>query len=132
MIPIRDGRGSTVGFGARALDKDATPKYLNSPQGPLFDKSRLLFGLDMARRAIRETETVVIVEGYMDAIQAHQAGFTNVVAQMGTALTEEQLRQLDRYATPPDPGPGPRCRRGERHHARFERRPTNPRRRTSW
>jgi DNA primase len=98
MIPIRDGRGSTVGFGARALDKDAVPKYLNSPQGPLFDKSRLLYGLDMARRAIRETETVVIVEGYIDAIQAHQAGFVNVVAQMGTALTEEQLRQLDRYA----------------------------------
>jgi DNA primase len=99
MIPIRDGRGHTVGFGARALEKDAVPKYLNSPQGPLFDKSRLLFGLDMARRAIRETETVVIVEGYMDVMQAHQAGFLNVVAQMGTALTEEQLRQLDRYAT---------------------------------
>ncbi|WP_119071854.1 DNA primase [Aggregatilinea lenta] len=99
MIPIRDGRGRTVGFGARALDKDAVPKYLNSPQGPLFDKSRLLYGLDMARRAIRETETVVVVEGYMDAIQAHQAGFHNVVAQMGTALTEDQLRQLDKYAT---------------------------------
>jgi DNA primase len=99
MIPIRDGRGSIVGFGARALEKDAVPKYLNSPQGPLFDKSRLLYGLDMARRAIRETETVIVVEGYMDAIQAHQAGFVNVVAQMGTALTEEQLRQLDRYAS---------------------------------
>jgi DNA primase len=99
MIPIRDGRGYTVGFGARALEKDAVPKYLNSPQGPLFDKSRLLFGLDMARRAIRETETVIIVEGYMDVMQAHQAGFLNVVAQMGTALTEEQLRQLDRYAS---------------------------------
>jgi DNA primase len=99
MIPIRDSRGSTVGFGARGLDKDAVPKYLNSPQGPLFDKSRLLFGLDMARRAIRETETVIVVEGYMDVMQAHQAGFSNVVAQMGTALTEEQLRQLDRYAT---------------------------------
>ena len=99
MIPIRDSRGNTVGFGARALEKDAVPKYLNSPQGPLFDKSRLLFGLDMARRAIRETETVIIVEGYMDVMQAHQAGFLNVVAQMGTALTEEQLRQLDRYAS---------------------------------
>jgi DNA primase len=99
MIPIRDGRGNTVGFGARALEKDAVPKYLNSPQGPLFDKSRLLFGLDMARRAIRETETVIVVEGYMDVMQAHQAGFLNVVAQMGTALTEEHLRQLDRYAT---------------------------------
>jgi len=99
VIPIRDSRGHTVGFGARGLDKDATPKYLNSPQTALFDKSRLLFGFDMARRAIRETETVVVVEGYMDVMQAHQAGFLNVVAQMGTALTEEQLRQLDRYAS---------------------------------
>jgi DNA primase len=98
VIPIRDGRGYTVGFGARGLDKDATPKYLNSPQSSLFDKSRLLFGFDMARRAIRETETVIVVEGYMDVMQAHQAGFLNVVAQMGTALTEEQIRQLDRYA----------------------------------
>lgn len=98
VIPIRDNRGRTVGFGARAFDKDAVPKYLNSPQGPLFDKSRLLYGLDLARRAIRETETAVIVEGYMDVMQAHQAGFENVVAQMGTALTEDQLRQLDRYA----------------------------------
>lgn len=98
MIPIRDARGRTVGFGARALDRDAVPKYLNSPQSPLFDKGRLLYGLDMARRAIRETETAVIVEGYMDVMQAHQAGFANVVAQMGTALTEDQLRQLSRYA----------------------------------
>ncbi|MBN1679208.1 MAG: DNA primase [Anaerolineae bacterium] len=99
MIPIRDNRGHTVGFGARALDPEDRAKYLNSPQGPLFDKSRLLFGLDMARRTIRETETVVVVEGYMDVIQAYQAGFGNVVAQMGTALTETQLRQLDRYAS---------------------------------
>jgi len=99
MIPIRDARGRTVGFGARALAKDAVPKYLNSPQGPLFDKSRLLYGLDRARRAIRDSETVVVVEGYMDVLQAHQAGFLNVVAQMGTALTETQLRTLDRYAS---------------------------------
>lgn len=99
MIPIRDGRGQIVGFGARAFDKEAQPKYLNSPQGPLFDKSKLLFGLDNARRAIRETETVIVVEGYMDVMQAHQAGFLNVVAQMGTALTEAQLRQLDKYAS---------------------------------
>ncbi len=99
VIPIRDGRGRTAGFGARALEKEAVPKYLNSPQGPLFDKSRLLYGLDAARRAIRETETAVIVEGYMDVLQAHQAGFSNVVAQMGTALTEDQLRQLNRYAS---------------------------------
>jgi DNA primase len=99
VIPIRDSRGRVVGFGARGFAKDAVPKYLNSPQGPLFDKSQLLFGLDVARRAIRETETAVIVEGYMDVMQAHQAGFFNVVAQMGTALTEAQLKQLDRYAS---------------------------------
>lgn len=99
VIPIRDPRGHVVGFGARGLDKDAVPKYLNSPQSELFDKSSLLFGLDLARRTIRETEQAVIVEGYMDALQAHQAGFTNVVAQMGTALTEEQLKLLARIAS---------------------------------
>jgi DNA primase len=98
MIPIYDGRGLAIGFGARALDPEDEPKYLNSPQTPLFDKGAVLFGLQHARRAIRESETAVIVEGYMDAIQAHQAGFTNVVAQMGTALTEPQLKQLSRYA----------------------------------
>jgi DNA primase len=94
MIPIRDDRGRVVGFGARALDPEDNPKYLNSPQTPLFDKSHLLFGLDAGRRKIRDTKTAVIVEGYMDAIQAHQAGFTNVVAQMGTAMTEHQLKLL--------------------------------------
>lgn len=99
MIPIRDERGRVVGFGARALDADDNPKYLNSPQTPVFDKSRLLFGLDMARTAIRDTETAVIVEGYMDAVQAHQAGYTNVIAQMGTAMTEAQLKLIaPRYA----------------------------------
>jgi DNA primase len=92
MIPIRDERGRSAGFGARALAAEDNPKYLNSPQSPVFDKSRLLFGLDFAARTIRDTETVVIVEGYLDAIQAHQAGYTNVVAQMGTALTETQLK----------------------------------------
>jgi DNA primase len=92
MIPIRDERGRPVGFGARALAAEDNPKYLNSPQTPLFDKSRLLFALDLAGGAIRESETVVVVEGYLDAIQAHQAGYANVVAQMGTALTETQLK----------------------------------------
>jgi DNA primase len=97
MIPIRDVKGHVVGFGARTLDPDDVPKYLNSPQTELFDKSRTLFGLDMARRAIHDEDRVVIVEGYMDVMQAHQAGFSNVVAQMGTALTEPQLKQLQRY-----------------------------------
>jgi DNA primase len=98
MIPIRDARGQVVGFGARTLNPNDIPKYLNTPQTALFDKSRLLFGLSHVRRPIRDTETAVIVEGYMDVMQAYQAGFTNVVAQMGTALTEPQLRLLSRYA----------------------------------
>lgn len=98
VIPISDARGNVVGFGARILDPDDVPKYLNSPQSFLFDKSTLLYGFHLARRAIRETETAVIVEGYMDVIQAYQAGFENVVAQMGTAFTTQQLKVLSRYA----------------------------------
>lgn len=98
MIPIHDARGNVVGFGARALADDQVPKYLNSPQGELFDKSHLLYGFHLARRDIRETETVVVVEGYMDVIQAHQAGYRNVVAQMGTALTQTQVQLLAKYA----------------------------------
>ncbi len=97
MIPIRDVDGRIVGFGARTLEKDGLPKYLNSPQTDLFDKSHLLFGLDMAKRTIREARQAVIVEGYMDVMQAWQGGFRNVVAQMGTALTEPQLQLLKRY-----------------------------------
>jgi DNA primase len=94
MIPIRDKRGRIIGFGARALSTDQLPKYLNSPQTALFDKSATLYGLDLARKSIRETDQAVIVEGYMDVIQAHQQGARNVVAQMGTALTEPQLKLL--------------------------------------
>jgi DNA primase len=94
MIPIRDERGRVVGFGARALKAEDNPKYLNSPQSMVFDKSKLLFALDQAGANIRQSETAVIVEGYLDAIQAHQAGYTNVVAQMGTALTETQLKLI--------------------------------------
>jgi DNA primase len=97
MIPIRDASGNMAGFGARTLDPDGIPKYLNSPQSAVFDKSRLLFGLDYAKRHIREARQAIIVEGYMDVIQAWQAGFHNVVAQMGTALTPQQLRLLKRY-----------------------------------
>jgi len=97
LIPIRDLRGRVVGFGARALQPDAVPKYLNSPQTDLFDKSRLLYGLDMAKKGIREAGQAIIVEGYMDVMQGRQAGYSNIIAQMGTALTEAQLRQLKRY-----------------------------------
>ncbi len=95
VFPIRDQRGRTIGFGGRVLG-DGLPKYLNSPQTPLFDKSSVLFGLDQAKQGIRIAGEAVIVEGYMDVLMAHQHGINNVVAQMGTALTEEQLKLLKR------------------------------------
>ncbi len=95
MIPIRDVKGRTIGFGARTLTGEE-PKYMNSPQSPLFDKSHVLFGIDLARHAIRSAGYAVIVEGYMDALGVHQAGYANVVASMGTALTEAQFRQLSK------------------------------------
>lgn len=95
VVPIRDPRGRTLGFGGRILG-EGVPKYLNSPQTPLFDKSSVLFGLDQARAGMRTSGVGVIVEGYMDVMMAHQHGLNNVVAQMGTALTEAQLRLLKR------------------------------------
>src|SRR5699024_3242783 len=89
--------GNTLGFGGRALG-DAMPKYLNSPQTLIFDKSKLVYGVDLAKDAIREAEEVVIVEGYVDAITAHQFGYRNVIASMGTALTEQQIAQIKRGA----------------------------------
>jgi DNA primase len=97
MFPIRDGMGHISGFGARILNPDDVPKFLNSPQTPLFDKGRLLYGLDQARKPIRTNDQVVIVEGYLDVILLHQAGFTNTVSPMGTALTEDQVRMLKRF-----------------------------------
>lgn len=98
LIPIQNVRGEPVGFGARALDPETTPKYLNSPQTPVFDKGRTLFALDRARQTMRETEEAVVVEGYTDVIRAHAAGFTNVVASLGTALTEHHVGLLKRFA----------------------------------
>ncbi len=95
MFPICDTRGRITGFGARALD-DSMPKYLNSPKTPIFDKSGGLYGINLAKAAIRKQEMVVIVEGYMDAITAHQNGFDNVVASMGTAITEKQVSTIKR------------------------------------
>ena len=96
VFPIRDHRGRVLGFGGRILG-EGVPKYLNSPQTPLFDKSSVLFGLDQAKAGIRTAGEAVIVEGYMDVLMAHQHGINNVVAQMGTALTEAQLRLLKRH-----------------------------------
>jgi len=98
VFPIRDARGRMAGFGARTMDPEGVPKYLNSPQNVLFDKGHLLYGLDQARTAIRREDRAVIVEGYMDVIGLHQAGYENAVSPMGTALTEHQLRQLKRYS----------------------------------
>jgi DNA primase len=97
MIPIRDENGKMTGFGARILDPNDFPKFMNSPETPLFSKSRLLYGLDRARKAVRAANQAVIVEGYLDVIAVHQAGFENVVSPMGTALTEDQLRLLKRF-----------------------------------
>lgn len=97
MIPIRDMSGRMAGFGARVLDPNDVPKFLNSPQTALFDKGGTLYGLDRAKKSIRELDQAVIVEGYMDVIAAHQAGFTNVISPMGTALTETQLRLLKKF-----------------------------------
>jgi len=98
IIPIRDAAGRPVGLGGRIMPGADGPKYLNSPATPLFDKSRTLFGLDLARADIRREKLTVIVEGYTDVMAAHQAGFGNVVASLGTALTRGQVELATRYA----------------------------------
>jgi DNA primase len=97
IFPIKDSRGRTTGFGARVLD-DSLPKYMNSPQTPVFDKSGTLYAINLAAPAIRQQSQAVIVEGYMDVIAAHQNGFNNVIASMGTAVTEKQVSTLKRSA----------------------------------
>ncbi len=99
MFPIRDAGGRVGGFGARALDDSIMPKYLNSAASPIFDKSSILYGMDRARGSIREQGRIVIVEGYMDALTAHQHGFRNVVASMGTAVTEKQIAVIKGLTT---------------------------------
>jgi len=93
MFPIRDIKGHVIAFGARALD-DSLPKYLNSPQTLLFDKSKNLYGIDRAKESIRKHNLAIIMEGYMDVLTAHQHGWDNAIASMGTALTEKQLSSL--------------------------------------
>jgi DNA primase len=98
LFPIRDQNGHAVGLGGRLLEGEG-PKYLNSPATPLFDKSRTLYLIDRAKGPIRRSGQAVIVEGYTDALMAHQAGFDNVVASLGTALTPGQVALLTRYAS---------------------------------
>lgn len=95
IFPIRNVRGEVIGFGGRALG-DEQPKYLNTPETPLFKKSEVLYGLDLARDAIRTTNRAIVVEGYVDVITAHQYGFRNVVAPLGTALSKAHINQLKR------------------------------------
>ena len=99
MIPIYDVKSNVCGFGARILDESelkSGPKYINSPQTPVFDKSGTLYGINFAADSIRKHDRVIIVEGYMDVVVAHQYGFTNVVASMGTAINEKQINIIKR------------------------------------
>lgn len=98
IIPIRDVSGRAIGLGGRIMPDAEGPKYLNSPATALFDKSRTLYGIDRAKGAIRREKLAVIVEGYTDVMAAHQAGFANVVASLGTALTAGQVELANRYA----------------------------------
>ena len=105
MFPIHDRQGNVIGFGGRQLSEPApdapgyNPKYINTSATPIFDKRSSLYGINRAHSAIRESNTGIIVEGYMDVIAAHQHGYHNVVASMGTALTENQVSQLKSLAT---------------------------------
>jgi DNA primase len=98
VFPIRDEMGRAIAFGGRRLDPEQDPKYLNSPESPVFHKSKALYGIDRAKRSIIETKTAIITEGYTDVIACHRAGFTNAVATLGTALTREHARVLRRMS----------------------------------
>lgn len=97
MFPIFNAKGKVIAFGGRVLD-DSLPKYMNSPETVIFNKSKVLYGLNFAKQAIHAEQKVIVVEGYMDVIQLHNAGINNVVATLGTALTAEHGKLLNRYA----------------------------------
>ena len=98
MFPLADPRGHVLGFGARAMKPEQTPKYLNTSENALFHKSKIVYGADLARAAAARAGRVVLVEGYTDAIALHQAGVPEVVASMGTALTDAQVDAIARLA----------------------------------
>jgi len=98
MFPIWDSVGNVIAFGGRAID-GSMPKYTNSPESPLFSKRRTLYALPVAEPSIRKEGVAIIVEGYMDAIALHAAGFHHTVASLGTAFTEEQATLLKRSAS---------------------------------
>src|SRR5262249_2518711 len=97
IFPIHDEQQRIVGFGGRAFEEDQ-PKYLNTGETPVFNKSRLLYGLPFARKKIGEEQQTLLMEGYMDVVAAHQAGFVNAVATLGTSLTDEHAKKLSRLA----------------------------------
>ena len=97
MIPICRDTGSVIAFGGRAVDPDQQPKYLNSPETPIYSKGRTLYGLNLSKNAMRERKFAILVEGYFDFAQVYQAGFEGVVASCGTALTPQQAQQLRRF-----------------------------------
>ena len=98
MFPIHNAKGSVIGFGGRVLSPEDNPKYLNSPETPLFSKSKELYGLYHCRKYSRRIDSILVVEGYMDVIALHQQGITNVVATLGTATTPAHLQVLSRSA----------------------------------
>lgn len=98
MFPIRDQRGRVIGFGGRVLEADAKPKYLNSPETPIFQKGQELYGLYQARKNLKDTDCVYVVEGYMDVIALAQHGINNAVASLGTAATSEHIDKLFRHS----------------------------------
>ena len=98
VFPIRNNSNKTIGFGGRVIEAGQEPKYLNSPETPIYQKSRVVYGLDTAKEAIRHSKSAIVVEGYMDVISLAQAGVQNVVATSGTALTEHQCMAIDRFA----------------------------------
>ncbi|MEB3287477.1 MAG: DNA primase [Vampirovibrionales bacterium] len=97
MIPIHDDRGQIVAFGGRALSPEEKAKYLNSPETAIYHKSRILYGLHLAKEAIRQSKSAVVMEGYFDVIAAHQAGVSQAVGSCGTAMTEQQVKLLTRF-----------------------------------
>ena len=98
MIPIRDEKSSVIAFGARAIEKDQNPKYLNSPDTLLYNKSRTLYGIDIAKDKMLEDDYVVIMEGYFDVISSQAAGLKNAVASCGTALTVDHIKLIAKYS----------------------------------
>src|SRR5690606_1021051 len=98
IFPIGDRRGRVIAFGGRGMAPDAKPKYVNSPDSPLFHKGRVLYNMARARQAARDGNPLIVAEGYMDVIALTQAGFAGAVAPLGTAITEEQIAELWRIA----------------------------------